>query len=83
MTAMNATTFTTVRTTRTPMEAELVIASLRRAGLHPVELNTAAHFSLAGADIEYLVQVPTSEMAEATDVLNSYDTPKESNEGGA
>jgi len=65
------------------MEAELVITSLRRAGLHPVELNTAAHFSLAGADIEYVVRVPTPEMAEAADVLNSYDNPQESNEGGA
>ncbi|MDD5140348.1 MAG: hypothetical protein PHY43_08845 [Verrucomicrobiales bacterium] len=72
---MNTQTFTTIRTTRTPMEAGLLIGILENAGLHPMEADTASHFSVAGADIEYPVRVPTAEAAEAREVLNSYDKP--------
>ncbi len=65
--------FTTVRTTRTLMEADLLIAALQRAGLHPLEVNTFGHFSLAGAEIEYPVRVPTAEMAGAREIMESYD----------
>ena len=72
---MNTQTFTTVRTTRTPMEAGLFISILENAGLHPVSVDTASNFSVAGAEIEYPVRVPTAEAAEAREILNSYDKP--------
>lgn len=72
---MNTQTFTTVRTTRTPMEAGLLIGILENAGLHPVSLEIASNFSVAGAEIEYPVRVPTAEAAEAREILDSYDKP--------
>lgn len=72
---MNSQTFTTVRTTQTSMEAGLLIGILENAGLHPVGLDYASHFSVAGVDIEYPIRVPTAEAAEAREVLNSYDKP--------
>lgn len=65
--------FTTVRTTQTPIEAALVISILESAGLHPLELSTAGHCTVAGADIDYSVRVPTAEAAEAREILSSYD----------
>ena len=56
------------------MEAGLLISILENAGLHPVELSTSGHFSVAGADIEYPVRVPTTEVSEAREVLSSYDS---------
>lgn len=44
---------------RTQIEAELLISLLRQAGLHPLELGTSSHYSLAGVDIDYSVRVPT------------------------
>ncbi len=70
---MNAPTFTTVRTARTLIEADMLSAVLRQEGLHPLELGTAAHFSLAGAEIEYPIQVPTAEMVAARKILESCD----------
>ena len=70
---MNPQTFATVRTTRTPMEAGLLISILENAGLHPMSVDTASHFSVAGADFDYPVRVPTAEAAEAREVLNAYD----------
>lgn len=70
---METQTFTTLRTTRTAIEAELLMATLRSAGLHPVDLNTAGHFSLAGVEIEFPVRVPTEESTEAKTILESYD----------
>ena len=70
---MDAPTFTTVRTARTLVEADLLSAMLRQEGLHPLELGTAAHFSLAGADIEYPIQVPAAETAAAREILESCD----------
>jgi hypothetical protein len=71
---MKAPTFTTVRTARTLIEADMLSAMLRQEGLHPLELSTAAHFSLAGAEIEYPIQVPTPETAMAREILGSYDS---------
>lgn len=65
-------TFATVRTTRTQVEADLLISVLSDAGLHPLELQTSGHISLAGADIDYSVRVPTSELAEADSVLRQF-----------
>jgi hypothetical protein len=39
------------------VEADAVIAVLRAAGLHPRELDTSSHFSFAGADVSYHVEV--------------------------
>ena len=72
---MNTQTFTTVRTTRTPMEAGLFISILENAGLHPVSVDTASNFAVAGAEVDYPVRVPTAEAAEAREILNSYDKP--------
>jgi hypothetical protein len=71
---MNTQAVTTIRTARTLAEADLLIASLRAAGLHPVELSTYSHFSLAGVEIEYPIRVQTDEAQAAKELLNSYDT---------
>ena len=70
---MSTQPFTTIRSTRTQPEAELLISVLQQSGLHPVELGTAGHFSLAGADIEFAVRVPIDEAAEARQVLKDYE----------
>ena len=70
---MSTPTFTTVRTARTQVEAGLLVSLLQQAGLHPLDLDTAGHFSLAGADIDYSVRVPTDELAEAREILSEYD----------
>ena len=70
---MNTPTFTVVRTARTAVEADMLIAALRCAGLHPAHLDTSSHFSLAGADVSFHIEVPTSEASEARELLNSYD----------
>lgn len=72
---MNNQIFTTVRTTRTSTEAGLLINILKNAGLHPVTVDIASNFSVAGAEIEYPVRVPTAEAAEAREVLNAFDKP--------
>jgi hypothetical protein len=70
---MNTPAFTVVRTARTAVEADMLIAALRCAGLHPVDLDTSSHFSLAGADVSFHIEVPTSEVSEARALLNSYE----------
>ena len=70
---MKTQAFATVRTARTPIEAGLLMSILESAGLHPLELNTSGHYSVAGADIDYSVRVPTMEATEAREILCSYD----------
>jgi hypothetical protein len=70
---MSTPAFSVVRTTRTQAEAALLISVLQAAGLHPLELDTFGHFSLAGADVDYSVRVPTSELPQAREVLSEYD----------
>lgn len=70
---MNTPAFTVVCTARTLIEADLVIATLRNAGLHPVELDTFSHFSLAGADVSYHIKVPTPEVSAAKEGLSLND----------
>ena len=72
---MDTPDFTVVRTTRSSAEADMLIAVLRGAGFHPADLVTSAHFSLAGADTAFHIEVPTSEASEAGELLNSYDSP--------
>ncbi len=67
--SMKASEFATVCTTRTPIEADLLISVLRDAGLHPLELGTFGHVFLGGADIDYAVRVPAAELLEAQDLL--------------
>lgn len=61
--------FETVFRGRTQSEADLVISLLRSEGLHPMDLQTSPHISLAGADINYAVDVPREEMQQAREIL--------------
>jgi hypothetical protein len=70
---MNAPAFSVVRTVRTQAEAEMLISFLRSAGLHPLDLDTSSHFSLAGADISFHIEVPTTELEPARELLKSHD----------
>lgn len=70
---MDTPEFSVVRTTRTAIEADLLIAVLRSEGFHPRDLETAGHFSLAGADVSFHVQVPDGEQAAVTEFLRAYD----------
>ena len=70
---MNTPAFSVVRTTRTAIEADLLIAAMRSEGLHPLDLQTAGHFSLAGTDVSFHIQVPTAELAEVGEFLKVYD----------
>jgi len=72
---MNTSAFTIVRTARTEIEADLIIAILRSNGLHPLDLRTASNFSFGGADISYKVEVPTAEAKEAKEFLQALDNP--------
>lgn len=71
---MDNPSFTTVRTAKTAIEADLLNGMLSGAGLHPVELSMSSHFSVAGVDISFAVQVPTTEAAAAKDLLDSYES---------
>jgi hypothetical protein len=70
---MNTSAFSIVRSARTEVEANMLIAFMRSAGLHPLDLNTSSNFSLAGADIEFEIVVPTEELNEARELLKSQD----------
>ena len=74
---MNTPAFTVVRTTRTLIEADLLIATLRNAGLHPVDLDTFSHFSLAGTDVAYHIKVPTAEASGARQCLGSSENQEQ------
>jgi hypothetical protein len=51
----------------------MLITFMRSAGLHPFDLNTSSHFSLAGADIEFPIAVPSAELNAAREFLRSHD----------
>jgi hypothetical protein len=71
---MSNSAITTVRTARTASEADLMISVLRSAGLHPVELSLSPHFGLAGAEVDFPIQVPSEESAAAKEILDSWQT---------
>ncbi len=71
---MNTPAFSVVRTVRTAVEADMLITFLRSEGLHPIDINTSAHFSLAGAEIEFPINVPTGELDAARELLKGYDS---------
>jgi hypothetical protein len=48
-------------TTPNLAEADLLVSALRAAGLHPLEVRTWPHITLAGAEIAYTVEVPSEE----------------------
>ena len=62
----------TVGTARTAIEADLILGRLRAAGLHPVDLRMFGHFTLAGADIDFPIQVPSNEARVAGEILRSW-----------
>ena len=70
---MTTQAFTKVRSAQTQAEAGLLISVLQQSGLHPLELDTAGHFSLAGVDVDYSVQVPSEEAEEARAILATFD----------
>jgi hypothetical protein len=70
---MNNPAFSVVRTVRTAVEADMLIAFMRSAGLHPLDLVTSSHISLAGADIAFHIEVPTDELNQAREFLGSQD----------
>jgi hypothetical protein len=70
---MNTPAFSVVRTVRTAVEADMLITFMRSDGLNPLDINTSAHFSLAGAEIEFPIQVPTTELNAARELLKGYD----------
>jgi hypothetical protein len=69
----NPPAFSTVRSTRTAIEADLLIAAMRCEGLHPLDLLTAEHFSFGGFEGGYRIQIPTSELPAAQEFLKAYD----------
>ncbi|MEO5802841.1 MAG: hypothetical protein ABIR24_04875 [Verrucomicrobiota bacterium] len=69
---MSTPTFTTVRTTRTAAEADVLMAALRAAGLHPLELAMSDSFALAGVETSFPLTVPTEELTEARELLDSF-----------
>ena len=50
-------------------EVWLIISLLKDNGYHPLELQTAPHVSIAGADIIYYVQIPDEEFESAKKFL--------------
>ena len=52
-------------------ETGLIISLLKENGYHPLDLQTAPHVSLAGADILYYVQIPDNEFEAAKDLLKN------------
>jgi hypothetical protein len=67
--------FSVIRTARTVIEADLFVMALRNAGFHPLDPDTAGHFSIGGADIAFKVRIPTEELDSARTFLAELDDP--------
>lgn len=65
--------FPVVRTTRTVIEADMLVMALRQAGFHPLELQTFGHVFIGGADIDFKVRVPFDESAAVREFLAGFD----------
>ncbi len=50
-------------------EAGMLISLLKSNGFHPLDLQTSAHVSMAGADTFYYVQVPEKEYESIKNLL--------------
>ena len=68
---MSTPAFTVLRQTRTAIEADVLIAALRGAGLHPLDLRTSSHIGIAGAEVFFPIEVPTDEVSAAREFLRS------------
>ena len=66
-------TFSVLRTARTAIEADLLISALRAEGFHPNDISTASHFSIAGVEVSYHIEVPTAELPAAKEFLASFE----------
>lgn len=53
-------------------EADLAIALLKENALHPADLQTFSHATLAGAEQAYHVSVPEGEVQEAVALLKAH-----------
>ncbi len=51
----------------------MLITFMRSEGLHPLDISLSSHFSLAGAGIEFPIQVPTEELDAARALLKGND----------
>jgi hypothetical protein len=49
----------------------MMLAALGAAGLHPLELSTSSHFSVAGVDVSFPIDVPVSEAEDAREMRSS------------
>ncbi len=72
----------TLRQTRTPIEADLLISRLRAAGLHPSDLRLWPHVTLAGADLFYRVEVRADEVEPANQIIRSSESGDELRSAG-
>lgn len=68
---MDTPAFTTVRTVQTAAEADVLIAALRAAGLHPLELKMTGHFAMGAVETSFPITVPTKELKAAREFLDS------------
>lgn len=68
---MEISAFTTVYSTRTSIEADALIAALRAAGFHPSDLEMSSHFSVAGMEPGFYIEVPTSEAEAAREFIRA------------
>lgn len=61
--------FTTLQTTRTLGEADMLNGALRTAGFHPDDSGNASNISFAGNELFYAIRVPSEEAAAAREFL--------------
>jgi len=66
--------FQVIRSTRTVEEADAVIATLRSAGFHPLDLESTSHCSTAGFDIACEIEVPREEAHAARELLTNRES---------
>ena len=50
----------------------MILSALRAAGVHPLDLSLSPHFSVAGTEISYAIEIPTDEAVAAREILQSY-----------
>lgn len=65
--------FPVVRTTRTVVEADMLVMALKQAGFHPLEPQTFGHVFIGGADIDFKLRVPAEESAAVREFLIAFD----------
>jgi hypothetical protein len=73
---MDTPAYTVVRTARTEMEADRVVAALMSAGFHPADLEASSHFEFAGEEAAFRIEVPAGEANAASEFLKTYIDPE-------